>query len=189
MTRAAFAYLTKFEKRREDTIAEIAHQPCEPSPSQHSAKIAHGVLAAYTRPISERRPRDKNRIGQIGRHRSHHHDLPACLTISDQHGLAVRIPVPLGDELDEMCLRTVDVCDRPARLRLWQKADEIAWVPRSQRDADLAVMLHPANARTVPSTRVEDNKWPLPWVDRNVGGWNDFHQDVIDGLWQRTAVD
>ena len=95
----------------------------------------------------------------------------------------------LSDELDEMRLRLADVRYRLARLRLWQKADEIARVPRSQRDADLAVMLHPADARTVPGARVEDNKWPLPWVDRNVGGRNDFYQCVIDGLWQRTSVD
>jgi hypothetical protein len=50
-------------------------------------------------------------------------------------------------------------------------------------------MLHPAYARTVPGARVEDNKWPLPWIDRNVSGRNDFYQGVIDGLWQRTSVD
>ena len=88
-----------------------------------------------------------------------------------------------------MRLRTADVCNRLARLRLWQKADEIAWVPRSQRNADLTVMLHPANARSVTCTRIENNKWPLQWVDRNVGGWNDFYEGVIDGLWQCTSVD
>ena len=76
----------------------------------------------------------------------------------------------LGDEPDEMRLRAADVRDGLARLRLWQKANEIARVPRSQRDADLAVMLHPAYARTVPGTRVKDNKWPLP-VGRSQRRW------------------
>ena len=148
-----------------------------------------GYLAAHARPVGERRPGDKDRAGQIGRHRRHHHDLPARLTVSDQHGLAVRVLVPLGDDANEMRLRAADVRDRLARLRLWQKADEIARMARAQRDADLAVMLHPANARAVAGARVEDNEWPLMRVDRDVGRRNDFHQGVIDGRRQRTAVD
>jgi hypothetical protein len=97
--------------------------------------------------------------------------------------------VPFGRHANEMRLRPTNVFDRLAWFGLREKAHEITRVPRPQSDADFAVMLHPANARSVACPKIENNERPLLWVDRDASGRNDFHQDVIDRLWQPPSVD
>ena len=55
--------------------------------------------------------------------------------------------------LDEDRLSAADILDRLARHRLRQEADEVAGVAGRQSHADLAVLLHPANAGPMAGAR------------------------------------
>ena len=92
------------------------------------------------------------------------------------------------DILDEDRLGTTDILDRLARHRVRQKADEIAGVTRRQRDADLAVLLHPADAGSVAGARIDDDDGCLGRIDLHASGWDDPDQDIIDRPFQGAAV-
>src|SRR5262249_53495129 len=89
---------------------------------------------------------------------------------------------------DESRLRPTHIFDRLARDRLRQKADEIAGVTGLERDADLAVVLHAADARTMAGTRVEYDEGSLLGVDLDSGRRNDPHENVIDGPLEAASV-
>src|SRR5271165_1130464 len=112
--------------------------------------------------------------------RAHHHNLPTSLAIADKAGLALGGRVKLDDFLDKPRLGLADVLDRLARHRVMQKADEIARVAGCERDADFTVVLHPADAGTMPRARVEDDERTLGLVDDSARRRNDPHQPVID---------
>ena len=92
------------------------------------------------------------------------------------------------DVVDEDRLGATDILDRLARHRLRQKADEIARVTRRQRDADLAVLLHAADARTVAGARIDDDDGCLGRIELRVVGWDDADQGIVHGPFQRAPV-
>ena len=61
-----------------------------------------------------------------------------------------------------------------------QEADEVAGMARRQRRADLAVILHAADARAVARARIDDDDRRLSRVDLHALGRNDPDQAVID---------
>ena len=90
-----------------------------------------------------------------GLQRGHHHDLPAGLAVADQHRLALGVRMTLGDGLDEQRLGAADILDGLAGHGVGQEADEVAGMAGLQRHADLAVVLHAADAGAVAGARVE----------------------------------
>jgi len=110
---------------------------------------------------------------------AHHHDLPAGLAIADQTRLAVGVRVTLDHFLDKAGLRLAYVLDPLTRHRVGQKADEVAGITGGERHTDLAVVLHAADTRAMPGTRVEHDEWPLARIDRGALGRDDAHQRVI----------
>ena len=73
-------------------------------------------------------------------------------------------------------------------IGLGQEADEVAGMAGRQRDADLAVLLHAADAGAVAGARVDHDERSLCRVDRGAGRRNDAHQHVVDGPRQGPSV-
>jgi len=96
--------------------------------------------------------------------------------------------VPLRDDAHEMRLRAAYVLDRLTRLWPRQEAYKIAGMARPQGDADLAVVLHAADAGAVTRARIEHNDGPLAGIDRDIRRRLDTHEDVIDGFRQDAPV-
>ncbi len=121
--------------------------------------------------------------------RGHHHDLPAGLAVADQTRLALGVRVTLDDLLDKAGLRLAHILDRLTGHRVRQKADKIAGVASGERDADLAVVLHAADAWAVAGSGVEDDERSLVRVDRGALQRDDPHQPVIHRPRQRAAIE
>src|SRR4051812_8512423 len=150
----------------ERPVSEIAGQRGQPGAAEQPAEIAHRVLAVYASPVGQRRTGEHDRAGQVRADRAHHHDLPAGLAVADQTRLALGLRVPGDDLLDKARLGQADILDRLTRHRLRQEPDKITGVTGRQRDADLAVVLHAADARPVPGPRVEYDEGALAPIDR-----------------------
>ena len=69
-----------------------------------------------------------------------------------------------------------------------EKADEITRMAGGERDADLAVRLHAADARTVAGARVDDDDRRLGGIDRDAGRRNDARKPVVDRALQGPPV-
>ncbi len=172
----------------EDTVAEVAGQRREPGAAQQAAEIAHRVLAAHTRPIGKRGSGQHNRPRQIRAQRRHHHDLPTRLAVSDQHRLAFSLGMTGNDLLDEARLGSADVGNGLPRHRFRQEPDEVARMPCLECDANLAVVLHASDSRSVTGARIENDKGPLALVDVGARGWHDSHQCIIDRALQLASI-
>ena len=59
---------------------------------------------------------------------------------------------------------------------------------RRQRDADLAVVLHAADAWSVAGARIDDDDGRLGRIELHVVGWDDPDQGIVDGPLQRASV-
>jgi len=59
----------------------------------------------------------------------------------------------------------------------------------SQRDADLAVLLHAADARAMPGAWVDDHKGRLGRIRGRPFGRNDPDEEIVDRPWQGAAVE
>ena len=140
-------------------------------------------------PIGERRTGNNDRAEQFGANGSKHHDCPSRLAISDHAGLAARVGMRSGHLLDEHRFRAGDVLDGLARNWIRREADEIARMPSLHCDADFAVGLEPADARTVPGTRIHDNERPKLRIDRHACGRDDAHEAVVDRAVELAPVD
>ena len=93
-----------------------------------------------------------------------------------------------GHFRDEGGLGVPYILDGLARHRFRQEANEVAGMAGSERQADLAVMLHAADAGPVSSPRVDDHEGALGWVgDRALRG-DDPHQAVADGPLEAASV-
>ena len=119
---------------------------------------------------------------------AHHHDLPAGLAIADENGFAFSLGMERRYLLDEEGLGTADVFDRLSRHRLGHETDKIAGVPCAKHDADLAVVLHPADAGPVSGPRVEDNERSLSRIGLGVGRRHDPNETVIHRPLQRATA-
>ena len=80
------------------------------------------------------------------------------------------------DFFEEYRLGAGDILDGLARHRLRQEADEIAGMPGLEGDADFAVGLEAADARTVSGARIDDDERSPRRIDLDAGGRNDPHQ-------------
>ncbi len=140
-------------------------------PPSSAAEIAHRVLAAHAGPVGERRSGEHDRAGAVGSDRRHHHDLPAGLAVADHDRLALGLGWRATTSSTKPRLGLADILDRLAGHRVRQEADEIAGMAGGERDADLAVLLHAADAWPVAGARVDDDERALGRVDRGaVGG-------------------
>src|SRR5258706_11188786 len=141
------------------------------------------------RPISKRRACDDDGPEQFGPQRCEDHDGPAGLAVSDHARLAVGLRMAADDFLDEHRFGPRDAFDRLSWHRLRQEADEIAGMARLHRDADFAVRLEPADARTMAGARIDHDERSPVQSDFDVFGRNDAHQRIIYRLIQLAAVD
>ena len=173
----------------EDAAAEVAGERGQPGAAEQAAEVAHRALAADARPVGQRRPRQQDRARQIGPDRAHHHDLPARLAIADQDRLALGARMPRRHGLDEARLGAADILDGLPGYRLGQEADEVAGMAGGQSLADLAVVLHPADARAVPRPRVEDHERALGVVDGGSRRRDDAHQAVVHRPFELVAAE
>src|SRR5215471_17414047 len=107
--------------------------------------------------------------------RAHHHDLPARLAVADETRLALGVRMARDDLVDKPSLCLAHILDRLTWHRVRQKADEIAGMAGGERDADLAIMLHAANAGPMPGARVEHDEWAFGRVDRSARWRDDLH--------------
>jgi hypothetical protein len=87
-----------------------------------------------------------------------HHQCPAALAVADHEGLALGLGVAPVDGAQELDLGTRHRLDRLPRQRLGIEHHEVARVAGAQRDADLAVHLEAADARSVAGTRIDDDE-------------------------------
>ncbi len=81
-----------------------------------------------------------------------------------------------------------DVLDRLPGHGIRQEADEIAGMPGLERNADLAVGLEAADARTVSGARIDDDERTARRIDLDALRRHDPHQNVVDRPVQLPAV-
>ena len=126
-----------------------------------------------------------NNSGRSGRE---HHDRPAGLAVSDHAGLAARLRVRGDDLFDEDRLGASNVSDRLTGNGLGKKSNEVARMAGFERNADFAVGLESANARTVTGARIDDDERPQLRIDVDAVGRDDPHKSVIYRPLKLTAV-
>ncbi len=96
--------------------------------------------------------------------------------------------VPFRNGRDKMALRRHDVADRLARHRLREENDEIHRVSGPECDADLGILLEPADARAMTGTRVDDHVGTEGFVGSHPLGRCDANESVVDRPLQGAAV-
>src|SRR3954464_6852536 len=146
----------------EFSVAEIAGEGGQPAAAEQTPAVAHGVLAAHPGPVRQRRPGDDDGAEQLGADGGEHHDRPSRLAIADDTWFAVGFRMQRDDLFEEHRFGTRDVLDGLARHGVRQEADEIARMPRFERDADLAVGLEFADPGAVAGARIDDDERTPP---------------------------
>src|ERR1700722_7690089 len=89
---------------------------------------------------------------------------------------------------DEHRLGVTDILDRLPWHRVGKEPDEVAGVTGCERHADLAVVLHAANAGAVAGARIDDDDRRLLRIDLRAGRRNDAHQRVVHRSLQLASV-
>ena len=110
------------------------------------------------------------------------------LAVSDHAGLAARVRVRGDDLFDEDGLGAGNISDGLAGNGFREKSDEVARMAGFECNADLAVGLEAANARTVAGARIDDDKRPQLRINIDAVGRNDPHKRIIDGPLQLSAI-
>jgi hypothetical protein len=90
--------------------------------------------------------------------------------------------------LQEDRLGAGDVLDGLAGHRIGDESDEIAGMSRLERNADLAVSLEAADARSMPGARIDDDERAAGRVGRDALWRDDAHEAVIDRPLELAAV-
>ena len=91
--------------------------------------------------------------------------------------------------LDEQRLCVPDILDGLIGHGFGEEADEVAGVPRGERDANFAVLLHSADAGAMTGTRIDDDERPFCRIG-NGAGWRNYpHQPVSDRTVERSSVE
>ena len=142
----------------------------------------------HASPVRQRRAGQHDRTRAVWIDRRHHHDLPTGLTVGNDHRLAFRIGMARRNVLDKDRLGATDILDRLSRHRIWQEADEVAGVTGRQRDTDLTILLHPTDAWTVTSARIDDDDRCLRGIDPACPREERCDQSVVHRPLQRAAV-
>ena len=117
---------------------------------------------------------------KLGPLRCHQHHRPAGLAVADDGRFAFGIRMQLDHALEEDGLGADDVFDGLSRNWGGQEADEIARMPCLEDYADLALRLEPADARSVPRARVDDDERSLARIDFDAGRRCNAHEHVVD---------
>ena len=138
-------------------------------------------------PVRHRRAIDHDRAGNVWPRCGKQHHRPASLAIADQHGFGA-CRMTLGHHAHEFDLRIHDVGHGLARLGIRKEDDEIDRMSRAKRDTHFGIGLEPANARTMPRTRVDDDEWTQRVVDLDAGRRNDANERVVDRPPESAAV-
>ena len=94
----------------------------------------------------------------------------------------------LADLGDETCLGAANILYGLPGSWILEEADEIAGMSRLQDLADLALMLHSADARPLPGAWIENNERTLAWIDRHAGRWRDPNKDIVHGAFKSPSV-
>ena len=94
----------------------------------------------------------------------------------------------LADLGDKTRLGVANVLDGLTGYRVLQEANEIAGMSRLQDLADLALMLHSADARPLPGAWIENHERTLARINRNAGRGLDANEDVIHRVIERSSV-
>ena len=171
-------------------VAEIPGERREPGAAEQASGVAQRILAADAGPIRERRAGEQDRADEIRGERGEHHQRPAALAIADHERFVVRVRMQLAQLAHERDLGRAHRFDGLARQRLREEHDEVARMPRLERDADLAVDLEAADARAVTGARIDHHEGALVRVGwRVVLGRLDADQRVVRGLRQAARVD
>src|SRR5262249_55001073 len=156
---------------------------------EQSARVAHGVLPMNAGPVGERGACDDDRSEQFRTDGGDYHDRPASLAVADHARLAVGVRMQRDHPFEKTRFRARNVGDGLPRHRLRQEAYEVAGVAGLEDDADFAVGLEAANARAVAGARIDHHEWPARRIDLDAGRRNDAREAIIDGPFERTAVD
>ena len=93
-----------------------------------------------------------------------------------------------GDLFDKRRFCAADVLDRLTRHRLGREADEVAGMAGADRDADLAVGLHAADAGPMAGARIDDDDRRLRRIDNSAFGRNDADKPIIGRARQLAPV-
>ena len=93
-----------------------------------------------------------------------------------------------NDFLQEHRFGAGDIFDGLTGHGIGREADEVAGVPCFHGNADFAVGLEAADARTMAGTRIHHHEWPARGIDLNSRRRNNAHQQVIHRPLQRPAV-
>ena len=123
-----------------------------------------------------------------GRSAASYHNRPAGLAVSDHAGLAARLRVRGYHLFDEDGLGAGNISDCLTGNGFGKKSNEVARMTGLECNADLAVGLEAANARTVAGARIDDDKRPQLRIDVDAVGRDDPHKSIIYGPLQLTAV-
>src|SRR4030095_15759342 len=97
----------------------------------------------------------------------------------DEHWLPLGFRAERYHLFDEARFGGAHVLDRLAGHGLRQEPDEIAGMAGPEGDADLAVVLHAADAWPVSGTRIEHDEGPLMRINSGSGRRNDPHQGIV----------
>ncbi len=172
----------------EQARAQIARQGRHPAAAEQAARVAHPALALLPRPVRQRRAGQQDRAGQLRMQGGHDHGLPAGLAVGHHHRLALGFGMAGGDQGDEMGLGLPHVLHGLARDGFGQEADEIGGVAGGEGLADLALVLHAADARAMARPGVDHHERRLGGVDDSVLGRDHADQPIVDRALQGAAV-
>src|SRR5262245_44188588 len=110
------------------------------------------------------------------------------LAIADDAGLARISRMPLGHGFDKGRLRATHVFNRLTFYRVRQEPNEIARMAGRERDSDLAITLHAADAGTVSGTRIDDDERARCLVNVDTLRRKNPWQAVVDRTRQYPSV-
>ena len=172
----------------ENAMAEIAGQRRHPGAAQNPAQIAQRVPAANPSPVGKRGASQQDRPGQFRPGRRHHHDLPAGLAIGDDNRLALGLRVQGRHPFHKHRFRPADILDGLAFHGGRQESHEIAGMAGLQRHADLAFLLHAADARTMAGTWIDNDEGDFGRIGPGSLRWHDPDQEIVHRPGQRAAI-
>ena len=95
----------------------------------------------------------------------------------------------LCDRLDKRRFCKADVLDALARNRIRRETYKIARMSRPERNADLTVMLHSANPRSMSCPRVDDDDWVPVRITRCLWRRDNSYQTIVYRPEKFAAVD
>ena len=172
----------------EFAIAQIGQHHGRPQPAQDPTGIAHGRFAAHAGPIGHGRTVQHHRTGQVGIGGGQQHGRPTALAVADDHRLGGR-RVTMNDFADEMSFGPAHIGDGLTGNRMGGEDHEIHRMAVFQGHTHFALILEPADARTVAGAGVDDDVGTDGRIDGDARRGVNMDQRIIHRLFQGGAVD